>query len=120
MRKIIHPLVLATGVLLTGPVTAQFVPDFLLDESKVRAALAYKVFDAPSAQISELLVYPAPDGSTSDVFVCGTVNAKDAAGQYAGEQNLAVGVKGHGADAAYSALGVGEVASYFCDMVATP
>lgn len=120
MRKIVHHAVLLAGLAVPAISAAQAVPEFLPDEGRVRAALAFKVFDAPSAQITELAAFKAPNGSTSDLFICGKVNAKDEAGRYAGDQNLAVGVKTSGAEPAYSALGVGDVASYFCDIVAHP
>ena len=120
VRKMMHPTVLLAALTFPLLASAQAIPDFFPDERQVRAALAFKVFDAPSARITELSAYPAPDGSTSDLFICGKVDAKDEAGRYAGAQNLAIGVNTSGAEPAYAALGVGEVASFFCELVAHP
>ena len=120
MRIIIPVSAFFAGLVALAPVAAQPSPAFVPSEPHVRDALAFKMADASSARIGPLAAFEAPEGSTWDYFVCGKVHPKDATGGYGGEQDVAVGVKANLAEPVYSALGVGDMATHFCEMVAEP
>lgn len=120
MRTLISVAVVLASLAMPGFSAAQSPPAFVPSESHVREALSFKLADAASARIGPLAAYEAPEGSTWDYFVCGKVNAREIAGGYGAGQELAVGVKASSADPEYAALGVGDMAAHFCEMVAQP